>query len=66
MNEVLNEIYRENKRSDNPDTLMRSLTRLNRDLHEWHDTVPLHLRFSPASIEMGTDPVPSPHTYAVT
>lgn len=66
MNEVLNEIYRENKRSDNPDTLMRSLTRLNRDLYEWHNTVPFHLRFSPASIEMGTDPVPSPHTYAVT
>lgn len=65
MNNVLNEIYREKKKFEDPKLLMRSLNRLNRDLDEWHNTLPLHLRFSPASIGSDTAPVPAPHTYTV-
>ena len=66
MNNVLNEIYREKKKFEDPDVLTRSLTRLNRDLDEWHNDIPLHLKFSPASIGLDTAPVPAPHTYTVT
>lgn len=66
MNNILNEIYREKKKFEDPDVLTRSLTRLNRDLDEWHNTVPLHLQFSPASTGLDTTPVPAPHTYIVT
>lgn len=66
MNHVLNDIYGEKKKSEKPDMLLRSLTRLNRDLDEWHNAVPLHLNFSPGSIGLNTDPLPAPHTYAVT
>lgn len=66
MNKVLNEIYRERKRFEDPKVLTRSLTRLNHDLDEWRDTVPLHLRFSPASVGLDTAPIPAPHTYTVT
>lgn len=66
MNNILNEIYREKKKFERPDTLIGSLTRLNRDLDEWHNTMPLHLRFSPASIGSDTAPVPAPHTYTAT
>lgn len=66
MNKILNEIYRGRKISEDPNVLTRSLTRLNRDLDEWRDTVPLHLRFSPASIGLDTAPVPAPHTYTIT
>ena len=66
MNKILNEIYRERKRVENPNVLTRSLTSLNHDLDERRDTVPLHLRFSLASIGLDTAPVPAPQTYAVT
>lgn len=66
MNKVLNEIYREKTKFENPDMLIGSLTRLNHDLDEWHNTLPLHLRFSPSSIRSDTAVVPAPHTYTAT
>lgn len=66
MNNILNDIYREKKKFEDPVVLSKSLARLNRDLDEWHTTVPLHLRFSPASIGLDTALVPAPHTYMVT
>lgn len=66
MNNILNEIYREMKRFEDPKVLTRSLARLNHDLDEWRDTVPQHLRFSPASVGLDTASFPAPHTYAVT
>ena len=63
MNDVLNEIYREKRKLEDPDILRRSLIRLSRDLVEWHNSVPLHLKFSPASVGMDGAAVPPPHTY---
>ena len=65
MNNVLNEIYREKKQFEDPDMLSRSLTRIDRELVEWHSTVPLHLRFSPTSIALDGALVPAPHTYTI-
>ena len=66
MNNVLNDIYGERKSVEKPGVLLQSLTRLNHDLDEWQNTVPLHLKFSPGSIGSDKAPAPAPHTYAVT
>ena len=66
MNKVLNAMYGEKSRYNDPEVLRGILTKLTRDLEEWDNNVPPHLKFSPASIGVHTSPVPAPHTYVIT
>ena len=66
MNDILNEIYGEKKKLEEPDVLLRSLNNINSDLDKWHNAIPPHLKFEPNSVGLDTMLVPPPHTYTAT
>ncbi|KAL8793874.1 MAG: hypothetical protein Q9195_003493 [Heterodermia aff. obscurata] len=63
MNKILNTIYRVNLDQQKSTLVVETLNSLNRDLSEWHQSMPLHLSFSPAAAGVSSATVPAPHTY---
>ena len=63
MNKILNTIYRVNPDQQKSILVVETLHSLNHDLSEWHQSMPLHLRFSPAAVGVSSATVPAPHTY---
>ena len=63
MNKILNTIYRVNPSQQKLILVVETLNSLNHDLSEWHQSMPLHLQFSPAAVGVSSATVPAPHTY---
>jgi len=61
LNEILNKVYSERSSNRSPHDLIASLNTLDRQLKDWHDALPDHLRFNTHSTRV----VPPPHVLSL-
>ncbi|KAL8722083.1 MAG: hypothetical protein Q9225_001370 [Loekoesia sp. 1 TL-2023] len=65
MNSILNQIYSERQKLQTSEAAILCLNTLDQDLSRWYQTMPLHLKFSPAGAGQEDATVPCPYAYAL-